>query len=40
MAKRLKDKGIEHVVFDRGWYKYHGCVKTFADTVREGGINF
>jgi large subunit ribosomal protein L18 len=38
MAERLKDKGIERVVFDRGWYKYHGVVKSFADAVREGGI--
>lgn len=40
MASRLKELGIERVVFDRGWYKYHGCVKAFADAVREGGIKF
>ncbi len=40
MAKRLKDLGIERAVLDRGWYKYHGCVKSFADAVREGGIRF
>jgi len=40
MAERLKGLGIERAVFDRGWYKYHGIVKTFADAVREGGIRF
>jgi large subunit ribosomal protein L18 len=40
MAKRLKDKGVEKVVFDRNWYRYHGVVKSFADAVREGGVRF
>lgn len=40
MAERLKGLGVERVVFDRGWYRYHGIVKTFADAVREGGIRF
>jgi large subunit ribosomal protein L18 len=40
MAKRLKEAGIERAVFDRGWYKYHGTIKRFADAVREGGIRF
>jgi len=40
MAKRLKEKGIGRAVFDRGWYRYHGRIKAFADAVREGGINF
>jgi large subunit ribosomal protein L18 len=40
MAERLKSAGVERVVFDRGWYRYHGCVKSFADAVREGGIRF
>jgi large subunit ribosomal protein L18 len=40
MARRLKDKGIERVAFDRGWYKYHGRIKAFADAVRQGGIKF
>ena len=40
MAERLKALGIEHAIFDRAWYKYHGVVKTFADAVREGGIRF
>jgi large subunit ribosomal protein L18 len=40
MARRLKEKGIERVAFDRGWYKYHGRIKAFADAVRKGGIKF
>jgi large subunit ribosomal protein L18 len=40
MAKRLKEAGVERAVFDRGWYKYHGCVKHFADAVRAGGVRF
>ena len=40
MARRLKDKGIERAVFDRGWYRYHGRIKAFAEAVREGGIKF
>lgn len=37
---KLKDAGITAVVFDRGARRYHGCVKSFADAVRETGINF
>jgi large subunit ribosomal protein L18 len=40
MAESLKALGIERAVFDRGWYRYHGVVKSFADSVREGGIRF
>lgn len=36
----LKSKGIGSVVFDRSGRAYHGCVKVFADAVREQGINF
>jgi len=39
MAARLKEVGIEKAVFDRGWYRYHGCVKSFADAIRGGGIH-
>ncbi|KKR00670.1 MAG: hypothetical protein UT26_C0039G0013, partial [Microgenomates group bacterium GW2011_GWC1_39_12] len=24
--------------FDRGGYKYHGVIKTIADSIRQGGI--
>ena len=40
MAERLKEKGIEKIVFDRNGYKYHGVVATFAETLRENGIKF
>ena len=40
LAKRAKDKKIEKVYFDRGEYKYHGRVKTFAETLRKHGLKF
>lgn len=38
IAEKCKEKGIKEVVFDRGGYKYHGVIKSFADSVRENGI--
>ncbi|KKR78486.1 MAG: 50S ribosomal protein L18 [Microgenomates group bacterium GW2011_GWB1_40_9] len=29
---------IKTLVFDRGGYKYHGVIKTIADSIRQGGI--
>ena len=40
LAKRAKEKNINNVYFDRGSYKYHGRVKTFADTLRKNGLKF
>ncbi len=40
LAKRAKDKNIEHVYFDRGGYKYHGRIKLFAETLRKKGLKF
>ena len=40
LAKRAKEKKISEVYFDRGSYKYHGRVKTFADTLRKNGLKF
>ncbi len=37
-AKRVKEKGFQKVVFDRGGYLYHGRVKAFADGLRKGGL--
>lgn len=40
MGKRLLEKGITTVVFDRNGYKYHGIVKAIADGARKAGIKF
>lgn len=40
IAKRLKEKGITRVVFDRGGYLYHGRVKALAKSAREHGLKF
>ncbi len=39
-AERSKKLGIQSVVFDKGSYKYHGRVKSFAEGAREGGLVF
>lgn len=38
LLKQLKAKKIKALVFDRSYYKYHGRIKTVAETLREGGI--
>ena len=40
LAKRAKEKNISKVYFDRGEHKYHGRVKTFAETLRKNGLKF
>jgi large subunit ribosomal protein L18 len=40
MGKRLLEKGIKSVVFDRNGYLYHGIVKALADGSRKAGIVF
>ena len=40
IGKRLKEKNIGRVVFDRNGYKYHGIVKAIADGARKAGIEF
>ena len=39
-AVRLKEKGIEQVVFDKGGFIYHGRVKALAEAARSEGLNF
>lgn len=38
VGERLKSAGVEHVVFDRGGYRYHGRVQAVADGARSAGI--
>ena len=40
LAKRLKEKKIKTIIFDRGVYPYHGRIKVLADSIRKGGISF
>ena len=40
VGKRLKEKKIDTVVFDRNGYLYHGVVKALADGARKSGIRF
>ena len=40
LAKRAKEKKIDKVYFDRGENKYHGRVKSFADSLRKNGLKF
>lgn len=40
IGKRLKEKNIATVVFDRNGYKYHGVVKAIADGARKAGLDF
>jgi large subunit ribosomal protein L18 len=38
LAERAKAAGVERAVFDRGGYRYHGHVRAFAESIREGGL--
>ena len=40
MGKRLLEKNIKTVVFDRNGYLYHGTVKAIADGARKAGVQF
>ncbi len=40
LAERAKKAGIEHVVFDRAGFRYHGRVRSLAEAAREAGLDF
>jgi len=40
IAQRAKEAGVKQVVFDRGWYRFHGRVKALANAAREEGLEF
>ncbi|MCB1155353.1 MAG: 50S ribosomal protein L18 [Deltaproteobacteria bacterium] len=40
IAKRLQEKGVGAVVFDRNGFLYHGRVKAVAQGARKGGLAF
>ena len=40
IAKKAIEQGVQTVVFDRGFARYHGRVKALADAARAGGLKF
>ena len=40
LVKKALEKKITKIYFDRGRYKYHGNIKSFADSLRKGGLVF
>ena len=40
IGKRLLDKKIDTVVFDRNGYLFHGIVKGIAEGARKAGVKF
>jgi large subunit ribosomal protein L18 len=40
VAERAKAAGIDHVVFDRGGFQYHGRVAALASAARDAGLEF
>ena len=40
LAKKAAEKKITKIYFDRGLYKYHGRIKSFAETLKKNGMEF
>jgi len=40
LSERAKKLKIDQVYFDRNGFRYHGRIKSLADSSREGGLNF
>jgi large subunit ribosomal protein L18 len=40
LAKKLRDRGISKVVFDRSGYMFHGRIKALAEAAQKEGLNF
>ncbi len=40
IAEEAKKIGVNKIVFDRGGYKYHGRVKTLAESARKNCLDF
>ena len=40
IAEKALKLGIDKVVFDRRFYRYHGRIKALADSAREAGLKF
>jgi large subunit ribosomal protein L18 len=40
MAGKLKEAGIQALVFDRGGFSYHGRIKALAEALRAEGLKF
>lgn len=40
LAERVKEKGVDQVVFDRNGFVFHGRVAAAAEGAREGGLKF
>ena len=40
LSKRLKDKKINQIIFDRGVSPYHGRIKVLAEALRKNELKF